>query len=220
MLCWSWYLATPLVTPVADQVSLTGTVAVSSTELAGRLCSGAGAGGGPIKLDDKSVGLLGVTCVVGGEVANLGCAIGANDRRVLWIVSSLGNVLGSGGAVANLLDARGFGARGAGSIVGCKPERDALVGPGTRRAGVATFRSTCGGDRCCGIRRGRSQRQAVVIPPEIACTSQRGAITQGRTREEARENLKDAIHMMLEVLREDAEKDLEGKDVTREHIEV
>jgi predicted RNase H-like HicB family nuclease len=37
---------------------------------------------------------------------------------------------------------------------------------------------------------------------------QRGAIIQGRTREEARENLKDAIHMMLEIIREDAEKDL------------
>lgn len=110
---------------MADQVRFTGTVAVSSTELAGRLCSGGwGWGGGRIKLDDKSVGLLGVTCVVGGEVANLGCALGANDRWVLWIVSSLGNVLGSGGAVANLLYARGFGARGAGSIVGCKPERD------------------------------------------------------------------------------------------------
>lgn len=163
----------------------TGGVGGRPGELDGNRCSvkhgvgrealqrGLGLGSGRIKLDDKSVGLLGVTCVVGGEVANLGCAIGANDMRVLWIVSSLGNVLGSGGAVANLLDARGFGARGAGSIVGCKPERDVLVGPGTWRVGVATFRSTCGGDRCCGIRRGRSQRQAVVIPPEIACTSER-----------------------------------------------
>jgi hypothetical protein len=56
--------------------------------------------------------------------------------------------------------------------------------------------------------------------PRRLLARQRGAITQGRTREEARENLKDAIHMMLEVMREDAEKDLEGKDVTREYIEV
>jgi predicted RNase H-like HicB family nuclease len=47
-----------------------------------------------------------------------------------------------------------------------------------------------------------------------------GAITQGRTHEEARENLKDAIHMMLQVMREDAEKELQGKNVTREYIEV
>ena len=52
------------------------------------------------------------------------------------------------------------------------------------------------------------------------CPEVPGAITQGRTIEEARENLKDAIHMMLEVRREDAEKDLEGKDVIRETIEV
>lgn len=52
------------------------------------------------------------------------------------------------------------------------------------------------------------------------CPEVPGAITQGRNIEEARENLKDAIHMMLEVRREDAEKDLEGKDVIRETIEV
>lgn len=52
------------------------------------------------------------------------------------------------------------------------------------------------------------------------CPEVPGAITQGRTIEEARENLKDAIHMMLEVMREDAEKDLGDRDVTREFIEV
>lgn len=52
------------------------------------------------------------------------------------------------------------------------------------------------------------------------CPEVPGAITQGETIEEARENLKDAIHLMLEVMREDAEKDLEGKDVIRESIEV
>ncbi len=52
------------------------------------------------------------------------------------------------------------------------------------------------------------------------CPEVPGAITQGETIEEARENLKDAIHMMLEVMREDAEKDVEGKDVIRETIEV
>jgi predicted RNase H-like HicB family nuclease len=52
------------------------------------------------------------------------------------------------------------------------------------------------------------------------CPEVPGAITQGRTHEEARENLKDAIHTMLEARREDADKDLQGKDVTREYIEV
>lgn len=52
------------------------------------------------------------------------------------------------------------------------------------------------------------------------CPEVPGAITQGETREEARENLKDAIHEMLEVMREDAEKDLDGRDVVREALEV
>jgi predicted RNase H-like HicB family nuclease len=51
------------------------------------------------------------------------------------------------------------------------------------------------------------------------CPEVPGATTQGRTQEEARENLKDAIHTMLEARREDAEKDLQGKNVTREYIE-
>lgn len=44
------------------------------------------------------------------------------------------------------------------------------------------------------------------------------AITQGKTIEEARENLKDAIQLLLEVRREDAEKELEGRDVIRETL--
>ena len=44
------------------------------------------------------------------------------------------------------------------------------------------------------------------------------AITQGETIEEARENLKDAIQLVLEVRRENAEKELEGKDVIREPL--
>lgn len=44
------------------------------------------------------------------------------------------------------------------------------------------------------------------------------AITQGRTMDEARENLKDAIRMELELRREGAEKDLEGREVVREQI--
>lgn len=44
------------------------------------------------------------------------------------------------------------------------------------------------------------------------------AITQGRTVEEARENLKDAIRLELEIRREEAEEDLEGHEVIRERI--
>ncbi len=36
--------------------------------------------------------------------------------------------------------------------------------------------------------------------------------------EEARENLKDAIHLLLEGRREDAEKELEGRDVIQEQL--
>jgi transcriptional regulator with XRE-family HTH domain len=53
-----------------------------------------------------------------------------------------------------------------------------------------------------------------------SCPDVPGAITQGRTIEEARDNLKDAIRLMRDVMREDAEKDLEGRNVLREIIEV
>ncbi|MGI8867130.1 MAG: type II toxin-antitoxin system HicB family antitoxin [Rubrobacteraceae bacterium] len=52
------------------------------------------------------------------------------------------------------------------------------------------------------------------------CPEVPGAITQGRTMDEAREMLRDAIHEMLEVMREDAEKEIEGRDVVREALEV
>ncbi len=51
-----------------------------------------------------------------------------------------------------------------------------------------------------------------------SCLEMPEAITQGKTIEEARENLKDAIQLLLEVRREDAEKELEGRDVIRETL--
>lgn len=45
------------------------------------------------------------------------------------------------------------------------------------------------------------------------------AITQGKTIEEVRENLKETIHLVLEVRRENAEKELNGREVIREPIE-
>ena len=43
-----------------------------------------------------------------------------------------------------------------------------------------------------------------------------GANTQGATLEEAKENLKEAVDMVLEANRELAEKELVGKKVTKE----
>ena len=51
-----------------------------------------------------------------------------------------------------------------------------------------------------------------------SCLEMPGAITQGETIDEARDNLEDAIQLLLEVRREDAEKELEGRDVIRESL--
>ena len=47
-----------------------------------------------------------------------------------------------------------------------------------------------------------------------------GANTQGRTLEEARENLREAVELILGANRELAERELSGKDVIREQITV
>ena len=47
-----------------------------------------------------------------------------------------------------------------------------------------------------------------------------GANTQGATLEEARENLKEAVSLVLEANRELAEKSLAGKSVVREPFEI
>jgi predicted RNase H-like HicB family nuclease len=47
-----------------------------------------------------------------------------------------------------------------------------------------------------------------------------GANTQGNTLEEARENLQDAIRLVLEANRELADRDLQGEDVLKESISV
>ncbi len=47
-----------------------------------------------------------------------------------------------------------------------------------------------------------------------------GAMTQGKTLEEARENLKEAIRLILETNREIARQEAEGKEVIREELEV
>ncbi len=43
-------------------------------------------------------------------------------------------------------------------------------------------------------------------------------IAQGKTIEEVRETLKDAVNLMLEVRREDAEKQREGREMIREPL--
>ena len=47
-----------------------------------------------------------------------------------------------------------------------------------------------------------------------------GANTQGATIEDARENLKDAVAMVLEANRELAERRLNGREVIREELSV
>ena len=47
-----------------------------------------------------------------------------------------------------------------------------------------------------------------------------GANTQGDTLEEVRENLKEAVQMMLEANRQLAEEDLAGRDVIREAFPI
>ncbi|MDI6860051.1 MAG: type II toxin-antitoxin system HicB family antitoxin [Methanocellales archaeon] len=47
-----------------------------------------------------------------------------------------------------------------------------------------------------------------------------GANTQGKTLEKARENLREAVELILKSNRELAEKELAGKDVIREEIKV
>lgn len=45
-----------------------------------------------------------------------------------------------------------------------------------------------------------------------------GANTQGRTLDEARENLKEAIHLVLEANRELARRESTGREVVREEL--
>ena len=47
-----------------------------------------------------------------------------------------------------------------------------------------------------------------------------GANTQGRTLEEARENLKEAVQLIIEANRELARREAEGKNVIREELMV
>ncbi|TEU22092.1 MAG: type II toxin-antitoxin system HicB family antitoxin [Anaerolineales bacterium] len=47
-----------------------------------------------------------------------------------------------------------------------------------------------------------------------------GANTQGQTLEEARENLKEAVQLIIEANRELARRETEGKDVIREELMV
>ncbi len=45
-----------------------------------------------------------------------------------------------------------------------------------------------------------------------------GANTQGKTLDEARENLKDAVRMVLEANRQLARRDSDGMDIVREEL--
>jgi len=52
------------------------------------------------------------------------------------------------------------------------------------------------------------------------CEQIPGAMTQGRTIEEAKENLKDAINLMLEDEREDFRKEHRGEKFIRRKLEI
>lgn len=47
-----------------------------------------------------------------------------------------------------------------------------------------------------------------------------GANTQGRTKEEARENLKEAIQLIIETNRELARSEFQGRDIIEEELLV
>jgi predicted RNase H-like HicB family nuclease len=47
-----------------------------------------------------------------------------------------------------------------------------------------------------------------------------GANTQGKTLEEARENLKEAVKLVLETYRQLTEEEIAGKEVIREEIKI
>lgn len=47
-----------------------------------------------------------------------------------------------------------------------------------------------------------------------------GANTQGETMEEARENLREAVELVIEARREIAQRELQGRKVVREPLEV
>ena len=47
-----------------------------------------------------------------------------------------------------------------------------------------------------------------------------GANTQGDTLDEARDNLKEAVHMVLEANRELAERSISGREVSREPFDL
>lgn len=47
-----------------------------------------------------------------------------------------------------------------------------------------------------------------------------GANTQGDTLEETRENLREAVHLVLEANRENAQRTIGGRDVSREPFDL
>ena len=65
---------------------------------------------------------------------------------------------------------------------------------------------------------------AVYEPAEdgwivVTCPEVPGAVSQGRDMEEARDMIKDAVQLVLETNREEAEKEFEGRtDVIREPL--
>jgi predicted RNase H-like HicB family nuclease len=68
------------------------------------------------------------------------------------------------------------------------------------------------------------QYRVILIPSDqgfaIGCPALPGCWSQGRTRQEARENIREAIRLWLEVAEEDARKEAEAEHGEMEELAV
>ena len=69
-------------------------------------------------------------------------------------------------------------------------------------------------------------KYTVILEPQeeggytVQCLETPGAISQGETKEEALENIKEAIKLVLEVIHEDAEKQMKTNRAEISRVEV
>jgi len=69
-------------------------------------------------------------------------------------------------------------------------------------------------------------KYTVILEPQeeggytVQCLELPGAISQGETKDEALENIKEAIELVLEVIREDAKKHMKSNHAEISQVEV